>query len=642
MLIRLFALLLYGLYSNLSYAQTDLAKIADVFPELKVIQSTGLPIRVAEEDWAGARAKVASDPGWKGWPDSRRKSLDLWIAAIQDSPEWVGGDMHELLDPATQLPLKWSVDLPMPVGSSEIARKSREGWVAWMRNGNFYRVQEAARLYRLTGETKYGEWAASQLDFYANNYSSWPLRDIAGRARMMGRGLDEATGCVPLLDAVRLLTDFAAAARLQNWRDKLFLPIARQLVASRHADNIRLWQVVAVTMIGLQYGDQSLIKEGLDGPTGVRFMLNKGITPDYLWYEGSFGYQTYVLRALAPLFVHASLLGPATDFYADMLAAQNLLLSPLQFRFDDGMLPTPGDSGARLKAIDLGFYLEMYRTLPNRISLIEATRKKSWETLIDPVSFDSTGLTRLPQVQTKNFESIRMAILKADGWQAFIRYGQLVMNHSQQDALSAEFYFEDTPVSVSPGTVAYGSPLHSDYFHRVISHNTVLVDGEGQTDFDPGVVDSFTTKPPTITARQPKLTNVAAAKRTITIRDSVLVDQMSLSINPTVIGNRRLGFLFHTDCQLFTPTPALTAEPPTGTGFKYWEKVTVQKQTRGWHGRLRCDKTEFAVTFSLNTQGAIYFGKTPTKPLPALRDSLYFEVQGRSATLEMHLKPIRR
>jgi len=641
MSIRFLFFLIMALACSLAQAQTDLAKIAAALPELKVMQPTGLPIRVAQEDWNGARNQIKADPAWKRWSDSQRKSVDQWIATVKDQPDWVGGYMHALLDPVTQNPLRWSINLPMPVGTNEIARKSREGWVAWLRNANFRKIQEAARLYRLTGEQKYGEWAAGQIDFYANNYAAWPLRDIAGQSRMMGQGLDEATACVPLLDAVRLLSDFADEARISNWRDKLFLPIAHQLLVSRHRDNIRLWQVVAVTLIGFQFNDQALVKAGLDGPAGVRFMLKKGVTTDYFWYEGSLGYQTYVLRALSPLFTHASLLGRAQELYPEMLTAQNLMLAPLQFRFEDGMLPTPGDSMARIKALDLGYYIEMYRTLPNRISLIEASRKKTWETLIDPVKFESTTPTQLPMVKTKNFDSIRMAILKEGGWQVFIRYGQLVLNHSQQDALTTEIYFEDTPVSVSPGTVAYGSPLHKEYFHRAISHNATLVGGEGQSGFDPGIVDSFTVDPPAINARQPKLTKDASATRMVDIRDGELFDRLSLKLNATAAGNQRLGFLFHTDCALNAATPGATASPPSGTGFRFWENVTLNSGIKEWRGKLRCNKLEFDASFSLNTQGSLYAGKTPTKPLPEKRESLYFEVIGREATLEMRLKPVR-
>jgi hypothetical protein len=43
----------------------------------------------------------------------------------------------------------------------------------------------------------------------------------------------------------------------------------------------------------------------------------------------------------------------------------------------------------------------------------------------------------------------------------------------------------------------------------------------------------------------------------------------------------------------------------------------------------------------MDNRGSIYAGKTPTKPLPEKRNSLYFEVIGREATMEMRLKPVR-
>ena len=169
--------------------------------------------------------------------------------------------------------------------------------------------------------------------------------------------------------------------------------------------------------------------------------MKVGVTDDFIWYEGSFGYQTYVLRALAPLFVQASLLGRASDLKREMLIAQNMLLAPLPLRFDNGMLPNPGDSTGRLKAIDIGFQLEMYRTMPTWISLIEASRKKNWDTLLDPVDIDLKVAATMPVVKSVNLDSIRMAVLKADEWQVFLRYGQRTIHHSQEDALSTEDLF---------------------------------------------------------------------------------------------------------------------------------------------------------------------------------------------------------
>lgn len=626
-----------------AYGEEDHRQLIAFLADQKVIGADGSPIRVAREDWALASQLVVSDPAWGSWLAAVRRPVDHWIRTTKDRVDWIAGDMHELLDPVSKAPLIWSLDLSLPDGTGEATTKTRQAWVAWFRNQNFYMIQEAARLFVLTGEERYADWAVEQIDFYAAHYANWPLRNMAGRARMMGQGLDEATACVPLLDAVRLLKGRVSVERMRTWSEKLFFPMARQFLASRHADNIRLWHSVATAMIGMQFRNEHLVNEGLNGERGVRALIRKGVTADYFWYEGSLGYQAYVLRALGPLFVHASLTDHWRELRREMLIAQNMLLAPLLLRFDDGMLPTPGDSRARLRAVDPGLYIEFFRTLPNIVSLREASSRRNWQTLVDPVKVERSNVA-LPEITSKVFESIRMSIIRRNKWQVFLRYGQLVKNHSQQDALSTEIYFGNTPVSVVPSTVLYGAPLHEEYLGRGISRNSMLVDGEGQVGVDVGTVEAFGANGSYVVARQPLFRPDSEASRRIEVRDGVLFDRSQIALRRQDQGQRRLGFLFHTDCDVEANVPPLVGyvEPPKGTGFSFWSSLRVQSNVRSSTFNLICAEKSFEVQFDLSDRGAIYVGMTPTKPIPRLRRSFYIEILGSKAVLEMHLKPVHQ
>lgn len=641
-------LAMFGLFvgcATLGQAGEDFEALVSRFPELKVMQESNLPVRAAKENWDQARQRAANDSSWKAWAKSTQGELDAWMSKPQDRAEWVGGYMHDLIDPATKQPVKWSASMlepPMTVGGNS---KFHEAWVAFARSNNIDKIQVASRMFRLTGEKKYAEWAASQIDFYAENYARWPLRQFYGsRARMFIQGLDEATATAKLIDAVRLLDGFVMPARRSSWREKLFLPIVDNLRQSKVGlNNISLWHAAAIAEIGLQYGDENLFREAIDGPTGVRAIMKTGVTEDYIWYEGSLGYQTYVLRALSPLFIQASLHGRADDLWQEMLIAQNMLLAPLALRFDDGMLPNPGDATSRLKALDIGFLLEMYRTLPTRISLIEASRKKNWDTLLDPVDIDTRIAATMPVVKSVNLESIRMSVMKADGWQVFLRYGQRTTQHSQEDALSTEIYFRDVPISSDPGTVLYGTSLHEDYFRRSVAHNIPMVDGQGQIGWDPGVMVSFDNKASSLVASQPRLRKDASATREISIQGDQFIDRLSLRLNPEVRGEKRLGFLFHSDCavELIQGQMGLeaVAPAPAGRGFSFWEQVTVRQAPKDVQARLRCGETEFFADLKMSADSRIYTAKAPSTPLPKKRSAVYVEIVGRDATVEMRLRP---
>ncbi len=629
------------------YAANDLDVLITRFPELKVIQADNSTVRFAQENWNQARQRVATDASWKAWARSSRTGLDEWISNTRDQSSWIGGYMHDLIDPTTRLPIKWSTSMPEPSSNTASDQKLHRAWVGWVRANNFNKILEASRMYRLTDDLRYAKWAAAQLDFYAENYARWPLQQLhASPSRMMGTGLDEATATVRLIDAVRLLQGFSAVERRNLWRDKLFLPIVENLRNAKVGiNNISLWNAAAMAQIGLQFEDEKLYQEAINGPMGIRAIMQVGVTKDFIWYEGSLGYQTYVLRALSPLFIQASLLGRADDLKREMLIAQNMLLAPLSLRFDDGMLPNPGDSGARLKAIDLPFHLEMYRTLPTHIGLIEATQKKNWDTLLDPVNVDLTVVARMPVVRSANLHSIRMALLKADGWQVFHRYGQLTILHSQEDALNTEIYYKDVPLSTNPATVLYASSLHKDYFHRAISHNVPLIDGQGQVGWNAGEISKFEAEIPSLITSQPHYRPDASATREISIREDQLLDRVTVKVKPAIQGEKRLGFLFHSDCLIELTKgkmgPENTAAPPVGNGFVFWERIVVRQSPKEIQAKLYCDGNEFNANLRMSSVSQIYTAMVPSTPLPKKRSVLYIEIVGREASVELKLNFLR-
>jgi hypothetical protein len=345
--------------------------------------------------------------------------LDHWISTFNDRIDLIPGVESDLVDPLTEAPIRWTPAMPEPKDAEGSARKFKQAWVAWARSFNVRMIVEAARLYRLTGNLRYADWAIRQIDFYAKNYGNWPLQErYSGKSRMMGISLDEATGSIQLLDAIRLLGDRVASERSAFWRENLFSQVANNsssYLKMELRNNVALWHATAWTLICWHYRDSKCEEAALNGPNGVRSIFGAGVTKDFIWYERSFGYNNYVLRALVPLFVQASLLDRSHLFKNEMLAAAKMLTSPTQFRFEDGNLPSPGDGNTRMKAIDRSVYGALYRVLPSRIGIVEAALRKDWDSLLDPPTMPTGEVEPLPPVVTKNFEATRMGILVTGG-----------------------------------------------------------------------------------------------------------------------------------------------------------------------------------------------------------------------------------
>ena len=623
----------------------DVLKAASRYPALKMIQPDGLPVRLAQENWDKARNSVVVNPEWKTWLESRRKNLDQWMARPRDHAEWVAGWGFDLIDPVTGALVKWNVDMPEPGNIGGQPEKFRQAWYSWNRSYNIGQIVEAARIYKVTGNRSYAEWAASQLDFYSSNYSKWSLRTWNGKARMMGQSLDEATSIISMIEATRLISDAVDKQRVGQWHQKLFMPVVANLrEVDLGVNNIALWHAIAVALVGYQFNNSALVIEAFDGPKGIRTLLDKGLTADDIWYEGTFAYNAYVVTALTPLFIQGSLYGDAERLKPLMIKAQNLILAPMQFRFDDGNLPTPGDAMAHLRAIDLGLHASVYRVLPTRIGVIEAQRVKSWDTLVDPAEMPTSKIEPLSAVVSANFEAIRMAVLKSEPWQVFVHYGQVTQFHAQEEATSYELYAGMEPVSKDQGTVAYGSDLHANYFRRGIAHNVPLVNGEGQVGWAPGEVIRFDASANLLSVAQPGYRPDATVVRTYEIKDNVFDDRVSIGLLPSISEPQRLGMLFNTECKIEFSPGSLGAttkvDLPATKGFGYWKDISAFLPAKEWTVVLNCHENKFALKAIGPLGHTLYVASVPATPIPARRQAIYLETKGHDAFFEFKIEPI--
>ena len=625
----------------------DDQSLTAAYPTLKLYDAQGSPLRNARENWPAASELVKNDPVWQEWVTSRQQALDKWMSVSRDHADLIAGNGFKLLDPVSKIPLNWTIDMPQPQKTGPGGDDLWRAWVSRVRSHNLSRIQEAARLYRLTGNIRYRDWAISQLDFYANNYLNWPLQNWNGKARMMSQSLDEATAVVGLIDAVRLLTAEIKPQHRLDWLTRLFVPIIQNLSDfNQGVNNIALWHACAIAMVALEYNDAAMLDRALSGEKGLKALLSQGVTADYLWYEGSFSYNNYVIAAMTPLFIQASLKGKSAALKSSMLLAQNMLLSPLQFRFDDGYLPTVGDTRGRGKAIDLGTYLSVARVLPTAIGIIEAQRVKNWDTLIDPPGKDAPPPVQLPVVTTASFEPSRAAILKNETWQAFVHYGQLTFAHAQAEVPGYELYAGSTPIAIDQGTVDYGSPWHEQYFRRAVAHNVPLIDGEGQEldrgNWLPGRLVHFDEGQLTMAVNQPAYRPGAEVSRQIKLQDRDFVDTTHVGL--TGVGDtRRLGTVFNTDCQLDIDD-SLAAKlkavaPPQGTGFGFWTNVRTMMAPAQWSASLICGDQVFAVSFKASKAHRVYQGSAPATPLPKRRNAVYLELPGHEADFEIRISP---
>ena len=635
---------------------------AKQFAEMKIYDAAGRPWREAREDWAGARRRVADDPAWAEWLKEERTTLDAWMAKHHDRVEWAAGWSHDGISPKDGSRLRWDDRIPgeqVDHFSSpsdprvELTPKLIAWWVVSFRDRHADMIQRAARLYRLTGEEKYAAWAASQMDFYAENYLKWaPARE---GARLFWQTLTEATNLIKYTEAVRQLGDYPAPARKASWREKFFLPEVAVLNANfQSIHNIATWQRCAVAQVALLFGDEAMWKNAIDGEYGLRRQMAEGITSDYLWWEQSLGYNNYVVQAVLTLFTTAGVAGRAPELDPEMNVAENLMLSLTYLRFPNGLLPNPADSSGLPTAPNRDLFGRAYRVFPTPLGLEAAAGRRDWDTLLDPpVATPRPSI--LPVVQSRNLESTRMAVIKSGPWQVYVHYGQLTRSHSQSEALNYSASLGEVDVTHDSGTTGYGSPMHRGYFSRGANHNVPLLNGEGE-DLGPlgerrewvvekgdpqsplrGQLLEFT--PTRVSVAQPHYRADAKAQRTLEIKGDTLID--TASIESTSAASQKLGLTLQLQGRVRLPD-SFKPDGDFGKGrvepFGYWKEVT------GATGRDRVEfdveygSTVLHVTISCAGDFRIWHGNTPDSP-PRRRETLYVETDGTKAVFTTTFVP---
>ncbi|MBI4977754.1 MAG: heparinase II/III family protein [Spirochaetes bacterium] len=622
------------------------------FAELKLVQPDGGVYRRPVEDWKSARQYVATNAAGKKWLNEQCAAIDAWMTRPRDRVEWKCGRNSAFVSPVDGSFLVWTEKIPGEEVKTftsrtghevEITEKTFGGWVFKLREKHFGNILTAARLFRLTGDKKYADWAAEQLDFYADNYQRFPVVkvDNYNYARISGHSLNDAMYLSKIAETARLLFDWAGVERRQGWYRNFFKPEVELLDRSYQTiHNIAIWQRASSAQVALLYGDEEMWEREMNGQFGLRAQFSRGVTSDYFWAEQSIQYNNFCVYAVLPLLNFAGLVGKQDRIATEAALVQNMVLAPVMIRFPDGSLPNPGDATG-VPYVKLGLFGDCARILPTTIGVL-AQDALNWDTLVDPIRTEG-GTTNLPDVVSRNMESARFALLKKGPWQVFFHYGQLSQSHSQSEALSWSASFDGIDISHDCGTVGYASPLHKYYYTRGLNHNVPLINGEGQAVWNPGKLISFDAAASVMSAEQPAYRTDASARRTMRIEGETLIDEVAVTY--TGSGDARLGLalnLYGTPALPENFKPDSTFAEGRPKSFSYWKDV----RSAGFK-----DRTEFEVTFKSNRNIAVaiivpgpftvYQGSAPDRP-PQRKNSIYIETRGQKAVFVTRLTPVRR
>ncbi len=353
------------------------------------------------------------------------------------------------------------------------------------------RALDCALAFQLTGKRKYAEKAAEILLAYADVYLTdrYKRHDPYGRntrwgGRVMAQTLTEAVWLLSIAPAYDCVAESGVLSAEQRRRiEKDLIAAAAQVIRDNRlgVHNIQCWHNSAMGCAAIVIGDAELLRYALYGPSGMARQLAEGVQSDGTWWEGSWGYHFYTMRALWHLAEAARRAG--IDMYTEQYRA--MFDAPLLMAQPNLRLPAFNDSREVELASARGLYELAYARWHDRryAALLEKVGRDWRMAFLHGAPKLEVG--NLPELKSKNFAAMGIAVLRVpaptgEPTVVYMDYGPHGGGHGHPDKLNIVVYARGRLLVPDPGTVSYGSPLHRGWYKQTISHNTLVVDEKSQ------------------------------------------------------------------------------------------------------------------------------------------------------------------
>lgn len=214
-------------------------------------------------------------------------------------------------------------------------------WLMWYHIWLAERAIHLALLGALSGDGALTARARDILQAYADQYRGYPNQDnLIGPTRLFFSTYLESIWLIEICVAADLLGGGIAEDMIAE---------SASLIRSydEQWSNRQVWNNTAMIAAGQLLKVPSLVKHGLEGPYGVRAMLdpaNQKVSDDGCWYEGE-NYHFFALRGLQ--FAAELLRAGDLDLYADKKTGPvlgKMYVAPLLSVYPDLTLPARSDA----------------------------------------------------------------------------------------------------------------------------------------------------------------------------------------------------------------------------------------------------------------------------------------------------------
>jgi len=539
--------------------------------------------------------------------------------------------------------------------------KYDNAWIYLNRLQSFTEIVKSAYLFQQTKNQDYLGFAIDALLYYANNYHDFVLHakdtiisteltiDVGGAGKIMPQGLNEAYMLIKIIQALEILSTDIKSADVETIKEKLITPAIEDVLVPQliRIHNIQCWIGCAIAAAGFYFDNQKWIDYALVGDFKIANQLKNGVTKDYLWYEGSIHYHFFMLESILNLLVYPKAL---KYLEKEKQIVKSMLKSAYQYAFDNNVFPNPNDGWPN---ISLKTYLHTYHMavkvfggcheVLKMIKAIEESNIKRMPTqLADPYYFKDWPLEKLlfnseavdcaKEMKRKSylFEDSNFAMLRNDRVNLFMKFGHNGPSHAHPDKMTFELTLDDKLITRDLSNAGYGADICNEWHRVSASHNTIVVDGQNQTNVEAGNVLSFNQN--LIKAECKDVYPGINFSRQFELSDSKITDEFCVTSNEahTYDCFIHIDGLIDIDKSLFQDSPLGFEE----NGYEHIKNVKIVNGLKDF--RVVVDSV--VLNLKIETDCEIFICETLDNPVTRCRETIILRKKGNSATFNVTWK----
>ncbi|MDC7241964.1 MAG: heparinase II/III family protein [Spirochaetales bacterium] len=537
-------------------------------------------------------------------------------------------------------------------------------WYTIYRNEGAVNAWKSALIYRTSGEKKYLDYLISYVSWYDKHYLDFRLHKKEGEefdtleeagwgcSRIMPQSLNESIFIIRIINALEMVREDLPEGFIEGLEKGLFahvFELFRPQVNEIH--NIPTWLNSGIAVMGLFTGNKEMIDFAFNGKLGLKAQLEKGVTADGFWYEGSIHYNFFLLEGVVNALLFAELKGYSFPEGKEILA--KMLESAYGYAFDNHQFPNPNDGWPDLNLKTYSYvYSASVKVLgedSQAAKLLGAILNQKVERgtvpLSKPIYFDNDvsmeeilfardvrdRYREIPRTGSRNFPSSNCSTIKGNGLNIFVKYGHNGPSHAHPDKMEIEVLYKDVCLSRDLSNSGYGNPFCNEWHRVSASHNTVVIGGENHTGL--GMGEILAAEDDYIKVSASEVYEGTAFTREIRILDQGFSDVFEIEQTDV----KDCDYFFHVEGVLesdLVTEPARTGY--TNNGYQHLKDVRkVCCRTDNLELRWDVKGVPFSSVIDMRNK-EIFIMQSPDNPVVNYRTTMMIRETGRSVKYKLN------